>query len=361
LINFDAIYCSPLLRCIQTTDFLINSKEVFVDDNLLEHSKDINELSNKRQEKEKLTNCLNLLNNTYNLSNVKAIYNYAEESNKKLYERIKLFLTHIGNTYSENTNILIVTHHDWLYKCFTIYNILDIRSINNCEIYHILLEKPKPGSIIKLYNQSNYMNTSDHISTLLLNMLQIPNMSITLLPKESIIDIVSRFVDINCNYTLLHTIYRFINKKFLETYSTTDKIFDFYTKKTYTKMYHVMFKYYYNLNKKFNEGYQIFSLGDSLDKLNIFWNLVNNHRKQIITIPFSGAAFDDDDDGDAIKLNTKTAQDMYNKFSNLLENNNYFYDLVNALQTNKKVLITDFMSTGKSFLTILLLFTPLKI
>jgi broad specificity phosphatase PhoE len=349
-INFDAVYCSPLLRCIQTTDILINNEIIYLDDKLLEYNKDIRELSNKRKEKSELKKIISN-NNTYNLDLVSELYLYHNETESNLINRIHRFLKFILLSHNISDNILIVTHHDWLINCFIKYNIITFGVINNCELYHIQLKKPNDNDKIQLFNERNYMKVANTIVTYLSNLNLIPNITTMLLSNQTIIDIVSQFKDLECNYTLIKNIYNSFTKEKKELFLNQ---FSFYTQHEYKQEYPIIFIYYYYLNKYFNLDYKIFSLGDSLDKLNTFWNLVNQNN--IIIIPFSGSSFDDIDiEKSTIVFNNEIFIDMMSKFNNLLQNNNYFKNLIDTLERDEKVLITDFMLTGKSFATIILL------
>ena len=164
----------------------------------------------------------------------------------------------------------------------------------------------------------------------------------------SIIEKKIDFSTILCRPHLLSYLFKEIVKQF-DTNNKND--FDFYTNMLYTKEFPVIILYYQQLNVYFNDGYTVFSLGDSLDKLNTFWNIKNLSR-QITTIPFSGSMFDEQ-----LNLDENTKRKMITQYSNLLNNNHQFAQLIYALNNGQRVVITDFLNTGKSYLTLLELFS----
>lgn len=107
-------------------------------------------------------------------------------------------------------------------------------------------------------------------------------------------------------------------------------------------------QYYFELLKKFNDA-QLYSLGDSLDKLNYLWN-VTHPDSQIIAVPFSGSMYANI--GDQIVLDPKESDLMASKFESLLIHNDTFGNMVQNIISGKKVLITDYGHSGKAYITI---------
>ncbi len=106
-----------------------------------------------------------------------------------------------------------------------------------------------------------------------------------------------------------------------------------------------IFKYFYEINMVFNEGYKVYSLGDSLDKLNFLWNIKNPDRR-IISIPLSGLTF----------KNNLDICDLIEKYPDLLTNNPNFKMLVDDLNSGVRVVITDYLNSGKTLISLLNLF-----
>ena len=143
-IKFNRIYCSPLVRSIQTLDNLLSTSHVIMntvysapknefivlDDRLLESQ---NKISSKRHEKVEIEKYVARYNKKFDLSNVALNYYFKKESDETLKNRIKSFILDLKKIHTNNENILIVTHYYWLYNFFELatgtgYN------FNNCEI-----------------------------------------------------------------------------------------------------------------------------------------------------------------------------------------------------------------------------------
>lgn len=101
--------------------------------------------------------------------------------------------------------------------------------------------------------------------------------------------------------------------------------------------YYDIYKYFYCIDFYINKNYNIYSLGDSLYKFNIFWNL-NNNEKQIKIIPFSGSMFDKS----TYRINKDIKKSMIEYFPNLLINNINFKDLIDKLELGEICIITDY-------------------
>lgn len=169
------------------------------------------------------------------------------------------------------------------------------------------------------------------------------------LPNDRLLNIkelqtnIFKFNNIICNYQLLFKFF-YENTKF--------KNIDFYTKvQNLPYEFLVIYKYFTNL-KKYND-YIKFSLGDSLDKFNFLWNIIHQENDIIIQIPFSGSMFDNIDEHE-YKINSSNTVNILSNYEDLIKNNSNFKLLVKLLKTNK-VLITDYIASGKAFETLLIL------
>jgi broad specificity phosphatase PhoE len=481
-IKFHGIFCSPLSRCIQTTDILVNDQTIYLNDLLLEYSKDIEELSNKRKSKEEIIDYTRFLeNNTYDLSFVENDYHYSVETEEVLVDRITFFLNYIfENFYETESNILIITHYNWLRYCFFEY--CNTKSIlpKHCELYFMKLEKV--GDKIKLfYNTNNitynkdeneqfndlfrriindnnsgiigdkvdlFMNRKEYNNliseyklinrqsnqlyllknqrkitlfdpleyknkvTIYINVFKksynMPELRTGVL-SDNIISVISKKFPV-CNYVLFDMLLSYIDKNY-DNINT--KI---YKDKFRRDDFCALFYYFYYIKKYINQGYIIFSLGSSLEKFNSLWN--NKNKNKINIIPFSGNVIyhpndfkmesgrptffnrhidpipniyikpkEDDIDwipiesnlikylnndtklftileGEYVEIdgsiiNLSIDNDKYemllSQYDNLISNNITFKKLITDLNNNKRVLITDVMSRGKSLYTLLLL------
>lgn len=129
-IKFDKIYCSPLSRCIQTSNYALNNRECFLDDRLMEKTISI---CDKRMDKNILSEYVKSLDNKYNLDDVSENYEYVEgEGNEHFNNRIKDFFYSLIKK-SENRTILICSHNGWLSGFFSLIT-GSPNSFNNCEI-----------------------------------------------------------------------------------------------------------------------------------------------------------------------------------------------------------------------------------
>jgi len=142
-IKFNKIYCSPLFRCIETVDNLLTTSHVIMntvysapknefiilDDRLIESQ---NHICNKRHEKVEIEKFVTRFNKKFDLSNVSLNYNfYFKEFNIK--NRIKSFILDLKKIHSDNENILIVSHYDWLFNFFELLS-GEGYIFKNCEI-----------------------------------------------------------------------------------------------------------------------------------------------------------------------------------------------------------------------------------
>ena len=116
-INFTDIYCSPLQRCIQTGDNCIDTnKHILLDDRLMEQQGE--HICNKRKQIPCLRKLLLDMSNKYTLYNIKEDYQFNKETSYDVVKRITNFIEELKSKYKNEDNILIITHHDWLYQFF---------------------------------------------------------------------------------------------------------------------------------------------------------------------------------------------------------------------------------------------------
>jgi hypothetical protein len=79
---------------------------------------------------------------------------------------------------------------------------------------------------------------------------------------------------------------------------------------------------YFNILGKYKSTHEIYSLGDSLDKLNLIWN--HNNDKKIIQIPFSDSMYDKQEKKEGeesinIKINEGRKKIIIDNYDNLLQ------------------------------------------
>lgn len=131
-ITFKDIYCSPLQRCIQTCDNCIDSNSyILLDDRLMEPQGE--HLCNKRKQIPCLKKLLLDMSNKYKLFNVSEAYHFDKENESLIISRINDFTKMIKDKYKKDDNILIITHHDWLYKFLKLTTGFS-HSFKNCEL-----------------------------------------------------------------------------------------------------------------------------------------------------------------------------------------------------------------------------------
>ena len=143
-VKFNRIYCSPLVRCIQTLDNLLTTSHVIMDtvftapknefivldDRLLEFQ---NHICNKRHEKVEIEKYVARYNKKFDLTNVELNYYFQKESDNNIKNRIRSFILDLKRIHTNNENILIVTHYDWLNNFFELATGKGY-FFNNCEI-----------------------------------------------------------------------------------------------------------------------------------------------------------------------------------------------------------------------------------
>lgn len=100
----------------------------------------------------------------------------------------------------------------------------------------------------------------------------------------------------------------------------------------------------------------VYSLGDSLDKLNFLYNVT--HPNHIITVPFSGSMYINVDN-DNIELDSELKMKMIDNLESLLLHNKSFADLYEHIKQGDTILITDYGHSGKALITLIKLFNLL--
>lgn len=109
---------------------------------------------------------------------------------------------------------------------------------------------------------------------------------------------------------------------------------------------------YYGKLKEYDEkNSNLYSIGDSLEKLNFVWSLKNNKIKNI---PFSGSMFDLENDLPVFNENKYTKMKTF--YKNFKEHNKIYRDLIEDIKSNKPVVIIDYGAYGRAIATLLLIF-----
>lgn len=349
-LGINTIYTFSNIKYIEMIDSIVMNKNINIDDKLLYYTP-TTELYSKQEIqllKSKNNNIFNIELLNTELLNTESL---KKDTINTLLYKIDAFLYQLYYLHNINDNILIFTSMEWINIFFGKYN---LHYTTDNIITHVQLKKPNNG-ILVLYNSQSYIRKADKIITKLIKYTIKYDIKNTLLSNLKINKILSKFKNYSCNYSLLTYIYKSFNSHYNIT-KTTD--YNFYTNNSYKNEYPIIFTYYYNLNNYFKDNYSIFSLGDSLDKLNIFWNLLNVNK--VITIPFSGNAIksnphDEDDTNFTVELDEYTFNIMKDNFNNLKNNNSYFNNLIDILNDGVKVLITDYTNVCHSFYTLVLL------
>ncbi len=353
-INIDSVYCSPLLRCIQTSDILFNNQTINLDDKLLEHE-NISQLCNKRDTLENINaKIVQFTNNTYNMRNVNKSYYFNNETETMFKLRIMYFfislITYLFNNKIKNVNICIISHLNWIkmfYKIFNIDNInfthgeIRLFKINPADLNYI---RQKYINLTQLMNESKDQNVEKIRQ--ILDKLKTLNRKLELNEIQSIIRF--NYNDVECNYDLILSILR----KITELEPTIDLAYYLKSTNYNSSQATIMFIYFKILKYYFDKNFIVFSFGDSLDKLNSMWNLMNDEHHRIKNVPFSGNMYLAN-----FEVKQTNYENMIQLFETMLENNPMFRDLVNRLRTGTdNIVITDFMSHGTSLITLLELF-----
>lgn len=153
-------------------------------------------------------------------------------------------------------------------------------------------------------------------------------------------------VNVCCNQEYIKYCVEMINLLYKQSdiYIPYNKILNTHTKE--------LIEYYFDTIRNFMEDGIVYSLGDSLDKLNYIWNIYQiDPTKYIVSIPFSGSMYDDTQDNE-IELNKIKEANMYDKLDSLFDNNPYFSQLCDDIMQGHKILITDYGHSGKALITI---------
>lgn len=145
-VKFTKLYCSPLIRCIETMSNVLNQN-----DNFLNHKITINlddrimepqgfHICNKRKEKNDLIEYLKNFSKDFDLKNVSEEYKFNFETKQMTQNKITNFIDFIKQTNDDNDTILVSTHYDWLYNFFEMTTGNGIEFLN-CEFKIIELKK----------------------------------------------------------------------------------------------------------------------------------------------------------------------------------------------------------------------------
>ncbi len=369
-INMDFVFSSPSRRCIQTADMIFTNKQILLHDELLEHDP-IEQKSNKRMSKQELmefikTGLFNYNNNNFILDFVSKDYYFGDENDRLFKNRILNFFKSIifllkklnlDESRDRNINICIVSHHNWIKK---FYQLLNVR-IGNIGNAQMLMYTLSDDEINMLMNDSDFVNK-------LITKYNVKNPEkihriidgIKSMRRLLTIDEIHRLIEyfynnINCNYTIILYIIKEIANIDpsidLSYYMNSNEGIYSDSGRYQRNGSAIMFIYYRLLNQYSSNGYLIFSLGDSLDKFNTFWNLMNIDN-QIIKIPFSGNMF-----SNKFEIIQPDFDNIIRLFNTMLENNSSFRLLIDRLNLNEdNILITDYMAEGKALFTLFELF-----
>lgn len=124
--EFTHIFCSPLLRCIQTLTGVAHSARelpVILDDRIMEPQG--GDICNKRAEKSDL-----LIPSLWNTEKVSEVNPWTIEDS--LHERVVAATEDILKAYP-NANILVVSHYQWIKEWFRTYKKEEVL-LKNCEV-----------------------------------------------------------------------------------------------------------------------------------------------------------------------------------------------------------------------------------
>jgi broad specificity phosphatase PhoE len=112
--SFDAVFCSPLTRCIQTMECILplekrNSIPVTLHDNLLE-KQSAKHICNKRKTRDELVELYPQYEIITNSSDPK-VWPYPE-STDSVHNRMSVLINTIKKTHQADENILLVSHYN---------------------------------------------------------------------------------------------------------------------------------------------------------------------------------------------------------------------------------------------------------
>lgn len=133
--KMDAIYSSPLTRCIQTSKNMFGNVSLYLDDGLLETQGE--HLCNLRKPREELE----ALYPSYDFTYVSPNYTFTIETYDELKERTSNVLqTILKKSHMQgHRRIAIVTHHDVLMSLFN-------KSMRNGEVHRVYVYSGKKGT-----------------------------------------------------------------------------------------------------------------------------------------------------------------------------------------------------------------------
>ncbi|QKF94763.1 HAD-like protein [Fadolivirus algeromassiliense] len=295
--------------------------------------------------------CYNLLpekdKNKYEIRKFLESYHLYEKNPKRRTKNICLqglmhgFGTNPVNTiYFDDNHELITSANDILY-----FNIQCENPLNEYELketfkyYNRLMKNIFTGvdtkfdqEINKLYNDCTFLFNSIEKNRLMVN--------------NEYNGLLEKFKEKCCDL-------KYISKLMDSIYFKTNGKIKFPLNQILSKDNIIMtFSYFKYIEMFYNqEDSIVYSLGDSLDKLNFIWNLYND--KKIINIPFSGSMYENIEKSEKIKLLTESELLMYGESDNLIKNNKKFSEMLQHIKSGKKILITDFGHSGKAYLTII--------
>jgi len=139
-IHFDNIYCSPLSRCIQTSNYALSNRTILLNDLLMEKAHSICderlEINNLKYYTESF-----LSNNKYILDNINPDYVFNQENPTDVEIRVMYFFDYLIRSNKSGGQVLICSHAEWLYIFLNIIdpNLIE-NTFNNCEIKIINLQ-----------------------------------------------------------------------------------------------------------------------------------------------------------------------------------------------------------------------------
>jgi broad specificity phosphatase PhoE len=135
-LEFDAIYCSPLTRTIQTSHYALTNRKINLDDRLIEKTFSICEKRKDKVDLIKFTNSLN--NNKYVLNDVYDDYIFQKEYTNSLLIRVIKFFNYIITVHKNGGTILVISHYSWLDSFFNLIT-GENNDFDNCEMKIIKL------------------------------------------------------------------------------------------------------------------------------------------------------------------------------------------------------------------------------
>jgi len=115
-------------------------------------------------------------------------------------------------------------------------------------------------------------------------------------------------------------------------------------------------RYYKVLNDYLTSGFEVYSLGDSLEKFNYVWNFF--HEEEVISVPFSGSMYINE--GSDVIVDDLARNSIFSRLKELFTNNSNFAKMAESIFSGKKVLITDFGHSGKAYITITNILNQIK-